>query len=227
MSVITIQIGENYYSKDPQSTELGRKIISASIELLDQLGFEEFTFKKLAESIGSTEASIYRYFENKLKLLVYLTSWYWAWLEYMIDYQTHHIQDKALKLKEIIKILCHADQSNLSMDLPGVNTVCLRHVVVSEADKTYLTKKVDEINNQGLFMGFKSLCHKIALTISAISPSFEYPHAVATTILEASHQQAFFALHLPSLTEIRRDGDESVENQVYRFIDVLISKLLK
>jgi hypothetical protein len=86
---------------------------------------------------------------------------------------------------------------------------------------------VDEINNQGLFMGFKSLCHKIALTISAISPSFEYPHAVATTILEASHQQAFFALHLPSLTEIRRDGEESVENQVYRFIDVLISKLLK
>ncbi|MEQ6119347.1 TetR/AcrR family transcriptional regulator [Reichenbachiella sp. MALMAid0571] len=227
MATVTIQIGEKYYSKDPLSTELGRKIVYAGIEMLDQLGFEEFTFKKLAEKIGSTEASVYRYFENKLKMLVYLTSWYWAWMEYMIDHKTHHIQDKELKLKEVIKILCHVDQGHLSMDLPGVNTSSLRRVVVSESDKTYLTKKVDEINNQGLFKGFKGLCHKIATIISDVNPAYPYPHAFVSTILEASHQQAFFAMHLPSLTEIKKESARTVEQQVYLFIDALIFKVLK
>lgn len=226
MSIVNIQIEEKYYSKDPQSTELGRKIISSGIELIDKLGFEEFTFKKLAHHIGSTEASIYRYFENKLKLLVYLTSWYWAWIEYIIDYQTHHIEDHKKKLKEIIRIVCHADKSHLVMDLPGVDTFLLRKVVVSESDKTYLTKKVDEINNQGLFMGFKGMCHKIAVIIAEINSEYKYPYSIVSTMLEAAHQQAFFALHLPSLTEVEKDNQVSVEQQVFEFIDSTIFKLL-
>lgn len=227
MPTVTIQIGEKYYIKDPQSTELGRKIVAESIALLDELGFEDFTFKKLAERIGSTEASVYRYFDNKLKVLVYLTSWYWAWMEYMIDYQTHHIDQIEKKLKETIKILCHAEQGKLGMDLPDISTTALKRVVVSESDKTYLTKKVDEINSEGLFKGFKGLCHKIALIVLQINPSYPYPHALVSTILEASHQQAFFASHLPSLTEIKRESTQSIEDQVFQFIDHLIFNLLK
>ena len=227
MSIINIHIGEKYYSKDPQSTELGRKIVAESIELLNILGFEQFTFKKLAQRIGSTEASVYRYFENKLKLLVYLTSWYWAWVDHMIDYKTHHIQDSEEKLKELLKIICHVDQGYLSIDLPGVNTSSLRQVVVSEADKTYLTKKVDEINNEGLFKGFKELCNKIALLITSINPNYRFPHAVVSTLIEASHQQSFFAQHLPSLTEISKESNLTIEQQVYQFLDETIFKLLK
>lgn len=40
--------------------------------MIYKTGYEAFTFKKLAEDIGTTEAGIYRYFENKYKLLVYL-----------------------------------------------------------------------------------------------------------------------------------------------------------
>lgn len=227
MSVITIIIGEKYYNKDPQSSELGRNIISASIDLLDQLGFEQFTFKKLAQHINSTEASIYRYFDNKLKLLVYLTTWYWAWIEYMIDFRTHHIVDHEEKLQEVIKILCHVDQSSHNFDLPGVNISSIRKVVVSESDKTYLTKQVDEINNQGLFMGYKGLCHKIASIVSEINPGYKYPRAIVSTMLEASHQQPFFAQHLPSLTEVSIKKTESVEQQVYDFMTENTFKLLK
>ena len=227
MSIITIRIGEKYYNKDPQSTELGRKIVAESIELMNILGFEEFTFKKLAKRIGSTEASIYRYFENKLKLLVYLTSWYWAWVDHMIDYKTHHIQDPEAKLKELLKIICHVDQSHLNLDLPGVNTTSLKQVVVSESDKTYLTKKVDEINSEGLFKGFKELCHKIALLITSINPKYPFPHAIVSTLIEASHQHSFFAQHLPSLTEISKESNLTIEEQVYLFIDKTIFKLLK
>lgn len=226
MSIVTIQIGEQYYSKDPQSTELGRKIVYAGIEMLDQLGFEDFTFKKLAEKIGSTEASVYRYFDNKFKLLVYLTSWYWAWIEYMIDYKTHHMQDNKKKLKEIIRIICHVEKPGDHLDLPGVNIASLRKVVLGEADKTYLTKMIDEINNEGLFKGYKSLCHKIAQEISAIDPNYKYPHAIVSTMLEASHQQPFFAEHLPSLTEISKKNGKTIEWQSYDFIEETVFKLL-
>ena len=227
MSTVSIQIGDEYYIKDPQSTELGKNIISESIELLDQLGYEEFTFKKLAERIGSTEASIYRYFENKLRLLVYLTSWYWAWMDYMMEYKTHHIEDKELKLKEIIRILCHVDNNSFNFNLSQLKPDALRNVVVSESDKTYLNKKVDEINNEGLFKGFKAMCHKIAVIINEINPNYKYPHAIVSTMLEASHQQAFFAQHLPSLTEIISGEDNNVELQVNHFINEIIFKVLK
>jgi len=227
MSVISIVIAEKYYNKDPQSSELGRNIVSAAIELLDELGFEQFTFKKLAERINSTEASIYRYFDNKLKLLVYLTTWYWAWIEYLIDFKTYHISDPEEKLKTVLKIVCHVDESRGAIDLDGLNLGALRRVVDTESDKTYLTKQVDEINSEGLFTGYKSLCHKIAVIVSQMNPEYKYPHALISTILEASHQQAFFAQHLPSLTEVSKDDERSIENQVYDFLLESVTKLVK
>jgi hypothetical protein len=63
---ITIQmkLNEKLYLRDPQHTKLGRRIIQYSILLIDEIGFEAFTFKKLADRISSTEASVYRYFET-------------------------------------------------------------------------------------------------------------------------------------------------------------------
>ena len=80
MAIIQIQLNDNLYLRDPQETELGRNIVNNSIELIDEIGFEKFTFKKLATKIESTEASIYRYFENKHRLLIYLIAWYWNWI---------------------------------------------------------------------------------------------------------------------------------------------------
>ena len=84
---IKLSLNHRSYLREPEATELGRKIITESITLIDALGFEQFTFKKLAAEIGSTEASVYRYFENKHKLLVYLVSWYWAWLDYRVAFE--------------------------------------------------------------------------------------------------------------------------------------------
>ena len=65
---IKIQVNPKTYVKDPETSTLGKRIIQNSILLIDEIGFEEFTFKKLGEKIGSNESSIYRYFENKHKL---------------------------------------------------------------------------------------------------------------------------------------------------------------
>lgn len=227
MSSISIIIGEIYYNKDPQSSDLGKNIITASIEMMDEKGFEQFTFKKLAEKIHSTEASIYRYFDNKLMLLLYLTTWYWAWVEYMIDFKTYHIQNKDEKLRAILRIVSHADHTLESINLPGISIGSLRNVVVRESDKTYMTRDVDEINRQGLFRGFKALCHKIALVIEEINPKYKYSHTLVSTMLEASHQQTYFAQHLPSLTEIGKNSKLDLEEQVYEFIEGTVFKLIR
>lgn len=212
---INIHINERYYSKDPFSTELGRKLISGAVELIESLGFEQFTFKKLAGHIGSTEASIYRYFENKQKLLIYLTAWYWAWVDYRIDSDTHHLDDDRKKLERIWEILCHLGipDEDISLDVET-----LRKIVVSEADKTYLTKHVDEINKEGLFLEFKSVCHRIATVFTNVDHEYVYPHAMVSTMIEASHQQYYFASHLPSLTELDAKSSKDLNQQVFEFI---------
>ena len=89
---VQIKVNEKLYLKDPESSGLGKKIVEYSIQMINEIGFERFTFKKLGHQIGSNESSIYRYFENKHKLLVYLTSWYWGWMEYQLVFATHSIK---------------------------------------------------------------------------------------------------------------------------------------
>ena len=85
---INFTLNPGLYLKDPQQSALGKRIIKHSILLIEDIGFEQFNFKKLAEVMKSTEASIYRYFENKHLLLIYLVSWYWEWLNYLIQIKT-------------------------------------------------------------------------------------------------------------------------------------------
>lgn len=225
MSSISIVIPKRYYSKDPKSSELGGRIVKEGLSMIDELGFELFTFKKLAERINSTEASIYRYFENKQKLLIYLTTWYWSWIDFRIDYETHHMEDKWEKLDRIWEIICHVRIS--SSDEVPMDISALRRIVVSESDKTYLTKHVDEINKEGLFKGFKKLCANIVQVIKSVNPKYPTPSALVSTLLEASHQQYFFANHLPSLTEIQKTENDEMNEQICDFIKDLLHRALK
>jgi AcrR family transcriptional regulator len=75
---IQIKVNNNIYLKDPESSEIGKNIIANSIDMIHEIGLEGFTFKKLSKALHTTESTIYRYFENKHKLLIYLISWYWV-----------------------------------------------------------------------------------------------------------------------------------------------------
>jgi len=65
--------------------------------MIDEFAFEFFTFKKLAEEINSTEASIYRYFENKHLLLLFLMNWYCV--SYFIKINTINVDDPKKNFK--------------------------------------------------------------------------------------------------------------------------------
>ncbi|MEM9328586.1 MAG: TetR/AcrR family transcriptional regulator [Bacteroidota bacterium] len=226
MSLVQLLVPDRYFVKDPNSTELGKKIVSKGVDLVHELGFEDFTFKKLAVCIDSTEASIYRYFENKLKFLLFLTTLYWRWIDYLIDYKTHFIENPEEKLRAILKILTHQDELTPISNNAHIDLLHLRAVVMSESDKTYLTKQVDEINKEGLFKDYKALCKRIATVISEINAEYPYPRALVSTMLEASHQQAFFAMHLPSLTECNVDK-QSLDEQVMNFLEHTINSAIK
>ncbi|MEL7531436.1 MAG: TetR/AcrR family transcriptional regulator, partial [Bacteroidota bacterium] len=150
---IQVKINEKLFLKDPDSTQLGRKIVSEGVKLIDKIGFEELTFKKLANEMGSTEASIYRYFENKHKLLIYLISWYWSWLQYKLTLAVFNLNDPKEKLIVAIKIFTHTYggiPAQTPMDLEA-----LYRIIISESPKAYLTKEVDAVNQEGAYLNYK------------------------------------------------------------------------
>jgi AcrR family transcriptional regulator len=198
---ISIKQTSKLYLRNPEESELGKKIVSESVSLIAKLGFEEFTFKKLATAIKSTEASIYRYFENKHKLLIYLISWYWAWLEYLIDYKTNNITDPIKKIRIIINIIAESSSKD-DPNSPHIDESLLHKIVVAESAKAYLTKNVDSENKAGLFANYQSLCKNISTIIQEINPKFPYPRAMASNLIETAHEQIFFSQHLPGLSDV-------------------------
>jgi len=200
---IKFNLNSNLYQRDPQETDLGRRIIEHSIKLICKLGFENFTFKKLADNIHSTEASVYRYFSNKHTLLVYLVNWYWEWVRYLIDYNTVNINDPVEKLNIALETIIESSKSNSIIDYVDENL--LHHIIIAESTKAYHTKEVDEENKEGYFYTYKALCKDLAHIILAVNPHYPYPRALSTTLLETANDQLFFIRHLPSLSDIKKE----------------------
>ncbi len=218
---LQIKMNEKLFLRNPEQSELGKKIIMHSIQLIHKSGFEAFTFRKLAEDIGTTEAGVYRYFENKHRLLIYIVAWYWTWLQYQVMYQTNNINDPIVKLKMIIKLLATTVEDDLSTSY--VDEGLLHQIIITEGSKTYLTKRVSEDNKDKLFKPYKDLCAHIANIIKECNPNYCYPKSLASTIIEMAHFQNFFMNNLPSLTDFGQGKDD---NSIIAFLDDLVFKTI-
>lgn len=219
---IKISLVEGLYIKDPQDSKLGRRIIEHSIDMIDEFGFENFTFRKLASTIESTEASVYRYFENKHMLLLYLVNWYWEYVSYLIHVNTMNVSDPKQKLKIVVKSFVVA--SNVNPIVEYVNESKLHNIVRSEGIKTYRTKGVDDENSKGFFKGYKKLATDVSDIISEVNPDFKYPYALATSLFEMSNDHIYFAKHLPTLTDINDGKNE--ERELEEMLNYFTSRLL-
>lgn len=214
---LQIKMNEKLFLRDPEQTELGKKIIHHSIQLIYKNGLELFNFKKLSEDIGTTEAGIYRYFENKHRLLIYITAWYWGWLQYRVVFNINNIKDPAVKLTKVINLLATTvvdDDKTIH-----INEDLLHQIIISEGSKAYLTKHVTEDNKEQLFKPYKDLCAVIADIILECNPKYKYPRSLASTIIEMAHFQIFFMNNLPSLTDFGKTKDES---KVVSFLEDLV-----
>nr|WP_315250252.1 TetR/AcrR family transcriptional regulator [uncultured Flavobacterium sp.] len=198
ISNIKIKINEKLYVKDPESSSLGKKIIEESILLIDSIGFDNFTFKKLGEKIGSNESSIYRYFENKHKLLVYLSSWYWGWMEYRLVFSTSNHTDSWEKLKRAVTIITEKvedDQKTIH-----INESVLNKIIIAEFTKTFHIKEVDEENKEGFYFIYKRVINRLTTIINEVNPEYDYAKSLASSIVEGALHQHFLREHMKTIT---------------------------
>ena len=199
LSNLKIQVNEKIYVKDPETSALGKKIIEQSILLIDEIGFDNFTFKKLGDKIGSNESSLYRYFENKHKLLVYLSSWYWSWMEYKLVFATNNISDPKEKLRKAITIITEKVEDDNSTE--HINEAILNKIIIAEFTKTLHTKEVDQENKEGFFLIYKRLINRIVTVVNEVNPNYPYAKSLISTIVEGSLHQHFLTEHLTTITD--------------------------
>ena len=219
VSKLSIRVNENFYLKNPDSSAIGKKIVQYGIILIDEIGFESFTFKKLAKKIISTEATIYRYFESKHKLLLYLTCWYWAWMEYRLLFSITNVESARERLERSIRLLTEVIKED--SDFSYINEIKLNRIVISEASKSYLNRDVDKENKEGAYLDYKKLVQRISEIILEINPNYKYPHMLISTVIEGAHIQRYFAEHLPRLTDT-----DSKEDAIAKFFEQMVFKAI-
>ncbi len=219
--LLQFKVNSHLYLRDPEGTSLGKQIVRNSIDLIDELGFEQFTFRKLAKEIGTTEATVYRYFENKHRLLLYILNWYWSYVEYLLVVHLKGIDDPKEKLIKVLAIL--SDHLPTEFGEIAFEKKKLIQIVIKESSKSYLVKDVQAINKEQAFKPYKELCDQIAQLIVQIKPSYRYPHSLASTLIESAHHQTYFSLYLPKLTDY---STHQGSNYTFGFLSNLVSSVL-
>jgi AcrR family transcriptional regulator len=203
LSNIKIQVHAAIYTKDPETTELGRKILKESIILINEIGFDHFTFKKLGEKIGSNESSIYRYFENKHRLLIYLSSWYWSWIEYKLVFATSNVDDAVQQLIKAITVVTEKIEDDETTS--HINESILNKIIITEFTKTFLTKQIDDEIREGFFTVYNRVISRIIAMLQELVPDYPYAKSFVSDMVEGSLHQYFLSTHLQSITDCNDD----------------------
>ncbi len=213
-----IKPSSSLFLRDPDGTEVGKSIVRESIKLISDIGYEQFTFKKLALEIPTTEATVYRYFENKHKLLIYLIDYYWAFIRYQVLFNINNLKSPEDKIRTIIDLLVWEDNS--TMYSTEIDHKALYYIAITDGSKTFLSKEVDNLNRHQVFVPYKELCELIASVFREYNPGYKFANSLASTLVETSHFQYFFMHHLPRLCDFADLKDpkvleEFLENMVF------------
>lgn len=220
---IRIKMNNKLFLRNPEESVLGRKITKQGLLLINKIGFEDFTFKKLAAEIDTTEATIYRYFENKHRLLIYIITWYWAYLEAKVIYSVNNLSEPELKLRSVIRLIAEEPLASS----PSNEFLSEREaykIVICEGSKTYLSRNIETDNKNRLFKPYKDLCERIAQIIKEYNPRYKYPHSLASSLIEIAHSQSYFKQNLPSLTDYPK---ESSNKKLIDFLNTMTFSVLQ
>jgi len=220
--IVRIAPSDQLYLKDPQASDLGKRILENACLELFRLGLEEITFKKLASAVGCTEASVYRYFSSKHQLLQYLVAYYWDWVHFLIDNAIAPLRDPKDRLHEAVKALTEPMKTNPTVSY--IDEQLLYKIVLTEGSKAYHFKAIDKENDKGIFLGYKALTEKLAVLIAAVNPDFPYPRVLASNLFEMSHNHTYFAEHLPRLTDL--SAGKNLKHELEQMLQFWVDSLL-
>jgi AcrR family transcriptional regulator len=206
LTQIKLSVPTCAYLRDPQETKLGVSILTACIDLMDDIGFEAFNFKKLAKLIGSTEASVYRYFRNKYQVLLYIHSWYWGWMHFKLIQETQRLESLNDKLNTGLQLLIAKVENDDRF--PFIDQKKMVRIIECEGTKLMLHKQVDSVNKEGAYENYSEVIGLLSDWLKLIAPNFQYPKMLLSTIIEGAHIQHFFTDHLPHLTNKTSKEDD-------------------
>lgn len=214
MSVhIDIDISKNLSIKDPFSSELGKKIVLNGLSLINHYGFEDFNFKKLAVACSTTEASVYRYFNNKVQLLAFLTAYYWNWTEYLTEQYCSVAKSPKNKLSILVNIICNneLDPGNIN----GISYTDLHQLITCEWQKLIYNKETKLIPANAAFEDYKRFKKMAAVILTDINKNIKEPQAIITTLIIAANTQLFFSKKFQSLSSIQQPSKSKIVQFIY------------
>ncbi len=206
---ISIVLDQRLYLKDPQSSTIGLEIVRQSVDMIATSGLDHFTFKKLAQVLKSTESTIYRYFQNKHQLAMYLASWHWSHLEWRIAFATANIQDPQQRLeKALLEISTWVKDNPRTKYLDESK---LQRLVLTEGFKAFVPVELSKSDKEGYLSAYSFLCARLSDIIQSAIKHCAQPKALAVMIIESVHHQMYLQLHLPQLSEIKMKDTEMVQ----------------
>ena len=105
--------------------------------------------------------------------------------------------------KEISDLIIAKENSNTQtikedMTITHINEVVLNRIIINEYSKSYLTKEVDSENKEGYFVAYKRVVKRLSEIINAVSPHYEFPSSLASTIVEGALHQHFLKNYITS-----------------------------
>lgn len=211
---INFEMAECLSSKNPIGSEIGQEILRKSSQLIVRDGIDLFTFKKLAIEIGSTESTIYRYFENKHQLLLYLTSWYWNLLEVKLAFITSNLHNPVERMDIALHFLSAPINELSATSFLDENV--LHQIVIRDSTKSINALGMTVKKNTEYLEAYINLVKRLSEIIHKVNSKYKFPSALAISLIETSHHQAHLQGILPGVSDL----DVNPKN-VYKFLQQL------
>ncbi len=210
-SHVSLVFDKGLYTKDPMSSAIGQEIIRQSVEMIADKGLDQFTFKKLAQQLPSTESTIYRYFQNKHQLATYLASYHWSQMEWRLAFATANIDQDILRFEKALRELCRWVEDDIESS--HINEAKLQRMVITSGFTTFLPLELNKSEKMAYTSSYMHLLKRMSLILQKSHRYCKHPEALATAIIESVHHQMYLQLHTPHLTDVT-----SKEQQLYSFI---------
>ncbi|MEZ4800039.1 MAG: TetR/AcrR family transcriptional regulator [Flavobacteriales bacterium] len=203
----TVQLNKALFTKDPATSDIGKEILKHGVLLLHEEGLEAFTFKKLAQAMDSTETTIYRYFQNKHQLLMYICSFYWSQLEWKMAFATANIECPATKLDKALKVLVQTCNQTDGW----INEKILQRVVSAESGKVFDAHHASTDDLKGYYSAYHSLVDRLAEILLLNNPTLKSSHGLATAIVDTAHRELFYYFYYPKMNDAVKNQQSMVQ----------------
>jgi hypothetical protein len=136
---------------------------------------------------------------------LYLTCWYWSWVEYKLVFGTHNIKLPQERLKIALDIITKPVTEDNSFF--HINEVLLHQIIISESAKVIYTKEIDNENEKGFYTVYKQIVNRLSDIVKEINPNYEYPHMLISSTIDGALHQRYFSQHFPSLIDNSKSKD--------------------